>query len=182
MRHSIAVGRPELKSSDCDVLSIPFNQHKTMYKQIEIIRNTREKVLELVTGLSEAQMNEIPDGFVNNLAWHIGHLVVTQQSLCYGRAGMPMLVSSDLSEKYKPGTTPETFISAAEIDELKSLLAALPDRLDEDCYSPMFENYPPWTNRYGTAISSIGDVLSFVTFHEGLHYGYMMALKRAFSR
>jgi hypothetical protein len=154
-----------------------------MYKQIEVISSAREKILKLVAGLSEAQMNEIPDGFNNNFAWHIGHLVVTQQSLCYGRAGIAMLIDNELLEKYKPGTKPEAFISTGEIEALIALFTMLPQQLRQDCIDHVLDSYTPWTAaRYGIEITNIDDALSFVAFHEGIHYGYMAALKRALNR
>ena len=61
-----------------------------MEKIIELIKATRNKLLSLVEELTTEEMNYIPTGFKNNLAWQIGHLVVSQQILCYKLAGQPL--------------------------------------------------------------------------------------------
>ena len=52
------------------------------------IRRNRELFLELVNSLSIEQLNKIPEGFNNNIAWNFGHIVVTTQTLCYVRSGV----------------------------------------------------------------------------------------------
>ena len=47
------------------------------------IRRNRELFLDLVNSLSVDQLNKIPEGFNNNIAWNFGHIVITTQALCY---------------------------------------------------------------------------------------------------
>ena len=42
----------------------------------------------------------------------------------------------------------------------------------------MFIGYTQWTNRTGIEITNIDDAIANVLFHEGIHLGYVMALKR----
>lgn len=147
-----------------------------------MLRNSRERLLAMADGLSTEQWNAIPEGFVNNIAWNIGHLVSTQQGICYRRAGVPVLISEDFLERYKPESKPEGPVSEAEIEEIKRLFQTLPDRLMEDINNGIFENYVAWTNRYGVVMNNISEAMTLVLFHEGLHFGYVMALKRALQR
>lgn len=70
-----------------------------MNKQIEIIRKTRVKLLEMLSDLSTDQLNKIPAGFNNNIIWNLAHLVAAQQGICYLRAGLPMVLTFYLSTK-----------------------------------------------------------------------------------
>jgi len=179
MRFAIAIGRQELKPFDGSSASTITQSTDMIQKQVEMLKSTREKILELISDLSAAQLNEIPGGFVNNIAWHVGHLVATQQSLCYQRAGAAMLITDTFFDCFKPGTKPEDFIDETGMEAIKRLFRSLPDRLEADKHNGVFENQVPWTNRYGVVINNIGETLSFVLFHEGLHLGYIMALRRA---
>ena len=63
-----------------------------MTKQIEIIRKTRAYLLESLKDLSTEQFNQIPGGFNNNIIWNLGHMIATQQGICYIRAGITQTV------------------------------------------------------------------------------------------
>ena len=50
---------------------------------LNLLKATRSNIAKLVEGLSIEQLNHIPEGFNNNLAWNIGHILVTQELLIY---------------------------------------------------------------------------------------------------
>jgi hypothetical protein len=153
-----------------------------MNKSIESIRKTRSYVLQLVNGLTAEQLNEVPAGFNNNIIWNVGHLVASQQGICYLRAGLKAWVSEKVYRDYKPDTKPTGFVNNSEIEELKSLLLTSLDPLETDYSNNLFQNYPTWTTRYGVTITTIDEALQFLLFHEGLHTGYIMALKRVVTK
>ncbi len=153
-----------------------------MNYSIEIIRKTRVNVLDLVDGLSIKQLNKVPEGFNNNLIWNIGHLVAAQQNICYKRAGFPLVIDEAFFDTYKSGTKPEGDVDEAGFGHIKQLLASTIDRLELDYSKGIFTDYKAWTARYNFEISSIDEAITFLPFHEGLHTGYIIALKRALSR
>ena len=61
-----------------------------MQKQIELIKQTRSRFIQLVESLSITQLNEIPAGMSNNIAWNFGHIVAAQQGLCNGLSGVAL--------------------------------------------------------------------------------------------
>ncbi|MCD8741445.1 DinB family protein [Mucilaginibacter roseus] len=150
-----------------------------MIKAIEILQKPRLQLLQLIESLDIHLLNEVPAGFNNNIAWNLGHIVAAQQGVCYLRAGLPMRISQDLYELYKPGSRPEKFISEAEIKEISGLLTTTLEQLEQDYTEGLFSNYTPWTTRYGVEINNIGDAISFLPFHDGLHHGYVLAQRRA---
>ena len=152
-----------------------------MTKSIEIIKKTRIHLLSQVSELSIEQLNKIPAGFNNNIAWNMGHMVGTQQGICYKRAGLDTVVGEVFFETYKPGTKPDKFIDEQQIETIKELFISTLDRFEADYENNLFANYTPWTTRSGVDLGSIEDVLSFLPFHEGLHTGYIWALKRVVS-
>ena len=70
-------------------------------------------------GLSLADIHKIPEGFKNNIAWNVAHLVVTQQLLHYKLSGLNPLCPDDLIEAHRKGTSPTKTFTAEEFEELK---------------------------------------------------------------
>jgi len=149
-----------------------------MQSKIDNLRKTRAFLLQLVSELSLEQLNTIPQGFRNNIVWNLAHLVASQQGFCYSRAGLPQLVEESFYNAYKPGSAPENSASQAEVDEIKRLLLDTLDSLEKDYKKEVIKNYTPWTTRSQLLITSVDDAIDFMPFHEGMHTGYIMALKR----
>ncbi|HEX2607187.1 MAG TPA: DinB family protein [Flavisolibacter sp.] len=149
-----------------------------MEKQFEIIRKTRQFLLNIISDLSAEQLNQVPTGFNNNIIWNVGHIIAAQQGVCYRRSGLPLLIQDSFFEQFKPETKPQGTIDATEIQAIKDLLFSTLDQLEADYKAGGFKNYISWTNRYGVTHDTIEDTINFLLFHEGLHMGYVMALKR----
>jgi hypothetical protein len=149
-----------------------------MTKQIEIVKKVRASLLEGIKDLTTEQLNKIPAGFNNNIIWNLGHLIAVQQGICYKRAGATTPISVDFWEKFKPGSKPEATAEATEIENIKSLFLSSIDQLEIDYNTPVFDNYTAWTTRSGIELARIDDGINFLPFHEGLHSGTVMAIKR----
>jgi hypothetical protein len=150
-----------------------------MNDQIEIIRKTRSFLLDYIKELNIEQLNKIPVGFNNNIAWNLGHLVAAQQGVCYLRASLKTWVDEDFFNTYKPGSKPTEYINESQTEKIKELFFSSLDILKSDYEKGLWTNYPVWSTRYGVELKTIEDAIQFLNFHEGLHLGYIMALKRA---
>jgi hypothetical protein len=53
-----------------------------MIHQIENIKTLRTTLLTLVENLTINQLNEVPEGFNNNIIWNLAHLTAAQQGVC----------------------------------------------------------------------------------------------------
>jgi hypothetical protein len=147
-------------------------------KTLNTIRVTRKHLLHLIEGLTTEQLNQIPAGFNNNIIWNVVHLISAQQGVCYTRAGAPITVDDKYYSPYRPDTKPNGFIDSGEIEVIKELLITSIDQLETDYQNNVFKNYPEWATRYGIQITSIEDGINFLPFHDGMHIGYVIALKR----
>ena len=146
--------------------------------QFDILRKSRELVLKELDGLTLDQVHVIPQGFKNNIAWNVAHLVVTQQALCYKLSGLNCLCPDDLMDAHKKGTLPTKVFTEEEFDEVKELLLGLPDTLQEDFEAGIFEDYTEYPTSTGFVLSSIETAIEFNNFHEGIHYGIIRAIKK----
>ncbi|MFD2583756.1 DinB family protein [Pedobacter vanadiisoli] len=142
------------------------------------IKKTRAFILELVKNLSTEQLNKVPTGFSNNIIWNIAHLTAAQQNLCYIRSGLPVTVEDKYFSPFLSGTKPVKFIEKEEIILIFDVLLNSIDRLATDYTNGIFVSFDPWDKRYGMKLNSIEDAVNFVPFHEGMHIGYIMALKK----
>ncbi len=142
------------------------------------LRKIRNVVLKLISDLSIEQLNKVPAGFNNNIVWNFAHLMASQQGLCYIRAGVKPVIDEQHINSYKGGTKPEKTVTAEELESMKMLFLSTIDQLEKDFENKLFVNYQPFTTALGVEINNIEDAMDFLFFHEGLHTGYMMALKR----
>jgi hypothetical protein len=149
-----------------------------MTKHIETVKQARTLLLEGIKDLNAEQLNKIPAGFNNNINWNMGHLIAVQQAVCYKRASLPVLISDDFWERFKPGSKPDIDINDDEITHIKQLLLITLDRLETDYNKNIFGNYTAWTTRQGVELASIDDGIKFLLFHERLHSAAIMAIKR----
>jgi hypothetical protein len=149
-----------------------------MKNRFERYKKVRDFLLDTVHELTTEQLNHIPAGFSNNIIWNMGHVIAAQQAVCYRRAGLPLRIESHFFETFKPGTKPIVFFTSNEIDSVKSLLLSTIDDFEKDYITNEFTNYEIWITRYGAQISNIEVAAEFIFFHEGIHLGCVMALKK----
>ena len=149
-----------------------------MQQIFEITQASRNILSQILENNSLEKLNMIPDGFKNNLIWNIAHVVVVQQILVYNFSGLPMMVSDEMVEKYKKGTQPEHDATQAEVDEIKSLLNKTIAQTKEDFDNGVFKNYIEYPTSTGFVIKTAVDAIAFNNFHEGLHIGIIMGLRK----
>lgn len=151
-----------------------------MNKSIQTIKSLRQHLLNTTTDLTIDQLNAIPANFSNNIIWNMGHVIASQQGVCYRRSGVDLVVDDDFFSRYKPGTIPEGPVGEAEVELIKSLLITTIDQLEADYANQMFPNtYLSVVTRYGIELNGIDSGIDFLPFHEGLHLGAILAIKKA---
>ncbi|GGG38195.1 DinB family protein [Bizionia arctica] len=124
-------------------------------------------------------LNKVPKGFNNNVIWNVAHTIVTQQLLVYKLSGLPMLLSDEMVDMYKKGTKPERDVSYAEVDLIKGLLFSTIEKTKEDYNSKIFETYNEYTVTTKSTLTNVDEAIDFNNFHEGIHLGYILALKKS---
>lgn len=149
-----------------------------MNKNFDTLKKSRILILKIIEGLSIEQLNKIPEGFKNNIAWNIAHLVVTQQLLCYKLAGLKCLISDEMITNFQKGTKPTYTISEAEFKEIKTLFLALPEKLTADYEKGIFTEYNEYTTSVAVTLKNVSDALTFNLLHEGIHLGIILQLKK----
>lgn len=149
-----------------------------METQLNIWEAYRNNFLSLLDNYSIDQLNKIPEGFRNNLIWNIGHLIVVQQSLVYLASGTKSYISEEMINRYKPGTIPTGRVEKEEIEEIKGLLISLVEKTKNDYHNKVFTSYETHTLKSGLKLETVEDGIAFNNYHEGMHYGYIMSIKK----
>lgn len=125
------------------------------------------------------ELNTVPEGFSNNIMWNIAHTIVTQQLLVYNLSGLPMLISDELVATYRKGTKVERDVSQAEVDVIRSLLFSTIEQTKKDYDNTVFKTYNSYTTSTNSTITSDEEAIAFNNFHEGIHLGYILALRKS---
>lgn len=147
-----------------------------MQKQFDILKKSRVLILKIIENTSIDQLNKIPEGFKNNIAWNIAHLVVTQQLLCYKFSDLDCLVSDEMISNFKKGTEPSYTVNSEEFEIIKEQFLKLPDQLEEDYKKGLFKTYSEYTTSVNISLSTINDAIEFNSYHEGIHLGVILQL------
>lgn len=149
-----------------------------MEATFKILDTNRAIYMKFLDGYTLEQLNKIPEGFSNNLIWNIGHIIVSQQGLIYRLSGLPINVSDEMNNKYKNGSKPESNVTQEEVNEIKKLLFSLVEQTKQDYAAGKFQNFNEYQTQTGFHLASLKDSMEFNNYHEGLHLGFMMNIRK----
>lgn len=156
------------------------------YKKIDILEyllditlQNRKILYKFLTETPREELFKIPNGFNNNIWWNIAHVVVTQQLLVYKLSNLQMRIDDEMVETYKKGTFPKGEVSDEEVKKVAALLFSTIEWLKEDYGSGLFKEFNSYTTSVNVTLNKVEDSIAFNTFHEGLHLGSILALRRA---
>lgn len=124
------------------------------------------------------QLNKIPEGFSNNLIWNLGHIITTQQGLVYRLSGVPVHISKEFHNKYKYGTAPTQPAKQADVDEIKTLLFSLVEQTKKDFEDGKFISFTENETHIGFHLASFEEAINFNNYHEAIHLGFMMNIRK----
>ena len=144
----------------------------------KIWETNRNIYLSFLENYSLEQLNKIPEGFSNNLIWNIGHIIAVQQGLVYALSGLPMYITDEMKKTYQKGSHPTGMTSQEEVDELKYLLISLIGKTKADYANGKFISYNEYTNIIGFNLTSSEEAIEFNNYHEGIHLGCMLNIKK----
>ena len=150
-----------------------------MTTQLNILKATRKNILKAIDGLSLEALNTIPKGFNNNIIWNMTHVVVTQQLLCYKLSCNKMRLPNEIVTAYKKGSEPAESVSAEHVAQTVTWLSDSIDWIEKDLDMDIFKEFKPYPTSYGFTLTSIEDAVTFNNVHEGMHLGWIGAIKKS---
>ena len=126
---------------------------------LDLTYRNRKAMLKIIEPLSVAQLNYIPEAFNNNIIWNLAHVISVQQGLVYGLSNLNFKIEKDFVKAYTKGTKP---IEQTELD----------------ISAGRFQTYNEYPVMLGNTLTNVTDALQFNNYHEGLHLGVIMSLKK----
>ncbi len=149
-----------------------------MTHAFSITKKNREILESFLNNFSVEQLNKIPNHFKNNIFWNIAHIVATQQLLVYKLSNQTMLINEEWINEFAKGTKPERTYTQTDIDFLKSVLHSVHLKTNEDFENQLFTTFIPYTTSQGFEIKTTSEAIHFNNFHEGIHLGIILQLKK----
>ena len=80
--------------------------------------------------------------------------------------------------KYMKGTSPQGIVSADEFEKIKRLFLDLPKQFKSDFSKGVFTSYQSYTTSVNITLTDINSAFAFNNFHEGIHLGVILALRK----
>lgn len=143
-----------------------------IFKQINLVR---QNTLNEMENLTEEQADQMPEGFRNTIRWNLGHIYTVQNALISKFGGKNIDTPSRRLELFAPGTKPADWQGEVPtLDELKRLLEEQPVKLKEALGGQLNEK----SAESFKSLSTIGELLNFTMYHEGMHLGTIKGLKK----
>ena len=90
-----------------------------------------------------------------------------------------MLVDPELVKTYRKDTKTVREATPDELTLVKSLLFSTIEKTKTDYENGVFKNYTPYTTSINETLNTIDEAISFNAFHEGIHLGYILAMKNS---
>lgn len=149
-------------------------------KAITDLRTLRQTIRELYEDCSGQQITMIPNGFSNNLFWHLGHVITVFSSLLYHRCHQPMPVEEAYLGYFGKGTSPSDFDNNIPLTQrLLSELFTVIDQTETDLPLMLDKKYDvPLTVSFGHTIDSFRSALLALPMHDAYHLGAMKLLRK----
>lgn len=138
-----------------------------------MVERNRTRVIQLAESCPADKRDEVPQGFKNNLRWHLGHVLVVTDNFMNGLAGSGKRLPEAYQANFGNGTKPADW--TADTPDWDTIIAKLKDQLEQvksDFAGKLDQPVPESFTKAETA----GDVLFFATNHESNHLGNMNAM------
>lgn len=150
-----------------------------IFKQLRFVR---DNTLKRVTGMSDEELLVVPQGFNNNILWNLGHILLIHERFSFGFINEKMDIPGHYVELFGQGTKPATWGEQAQIPSLEELIPLLHGQIDrigrnlEERLNEVLEK--PYVTSAGLEILTVKECLSFLLYHEGMHFAAIKAINQ----
>lgn len=141
----------------------------------------RSLTLKLLESIPESQADIIPAGFHNNIRWNFGHIFTVQEYLVFHFATGEAKLPEGFAGWFNKGTSPADWTTTPPtLAELAGYLKEQTGRIQQTFTGRLGEKAAkPFILREGMQFETIGEIINFTLYHEGLHVGGIKGIQRA---
>lgn len=149
---------------------------ETAFKHLEI---SRQRFVGVIENFSFEELNTIPETHNNSMLWNYGHAIVTQHLLSFGVSGLELEIPIDIVNRYRKGTSPkEGDLTQEDLDYFNNHSEGLFNLAKETYQNGGFSKFKNYTTSFGVELDSIEAAILFNNIHMGMHFGYLLALRK----
>jgi hypothetical protein len=146
---------------------------ENLFLQMDLVR---ERTLQQLEMINEETADRMPQGYSNTLRWNLGHILTVQENLCFKLIGESFELPEAFPAFFANGTRPGDWKNTPPtLDTLKSLLIQQPLRIKQKLSLRLEERL----EQHFKGIDRLDGVIGFSLYHEGMHTGIMMGLRKA---
>jgi len=153
-----------------------------VFKQLAFVRS---QTLKVIDGVTEEIADQIPEGFRNSIRWNLGHIYVVMERMALQHIGFPLHLPQGFKEQFENGTSPINH-SGNEVPtllEIETLLSEQQERIRFALADRLQEKFiPPYTTSAGMTLETPEQFLSFLLYHEGMHFSVIKLYKSLLNR
>jgi len=142
------------------------------------LEDTRRILSEMLKKNPQELLLTIPKGSSNNIIWNVCHIISVQQSLTYYLSKQRLSIDKSILKKYARGTFPSLDESPEFISEVSDFIIESILELEFDYNDGLFSGYTSFKTLSGTELKTIEDGLIFNAYHEGLHMGTILSIRK----
>jgi uncharacterized damage-inducible protein DinB len=143
-----------------------------LFKQFEL---TRSNFLKHIEGLDPEQARFQPDGFNNNIHWHIGHVLTVTEQFMMGFPKKSNHLPANYIELFGNGTSPSNWTDdVPSVEELTVQLETQLGRVKEVPASMLDQRL----KQPFLGLETFGELANMALFHESYHLGQIHAMKK----
>lgn len=146
---------------------------------IDQLKFIRLQAIEYVKDLNDAATEIIPIGLNNHIKWNLGHMYVIQEKFAFQLAGQETRYPANFNKLFDPGTKPSDWdIAPPPLSRLIDLLTEQTQRVEEVLSNQLKEEItPPYKSSTGLTFANVEQLLSFLIYHEAMHFATIKNMK-----
>lgn len=133
---------------------------------------------DVVKDLTDAQMNVIPPGAVNNMLWNLGHVIADECNMLYTPSGLPSPLPPEYTGLFDPETSPRGWAEPPKVQEVREQAQALGKRVEGDYKAGVFRRFEAYALGESFRLNTIEEAIAYCALHESMHIGVNITLKR----
>jgi uncharacterized damage-inducible protein DinB len=148
-----------------------------LFNQLSFVRSL---TLKSLNSTPESKLDAMPEGAINTIRWHLGHIYTAQALLVTRFAGYQTSLPNTYITCFAPKTKPSDWVEVPPtINEMKDLLERQPQEIEGllrgKVNEKLIKNF--LTGSHGE-FTTVQELLTFSIYHEGHHLGAINMLKR----
>lgn len=148
-----------------------------------LLETVRKGTLRTAENVTADIADQLPEGHNNNIRWNLGHIAITMDQLINRPAGEDGLLPKSYAASFANGTSPNDWNDETpSLEEIMETLKEQPRQLKERYGGRLLEPLPQPFPFLGATYETVGDLVAFNYYHEGIHQGVINAQLKALTK